>query len=198
MPNHCTNQITLVGEPALVASAVEFLRGRDPDYVKTEKEKLFYVKDPEDEKAGPFCFHKVIHVPDEVIEAGFNMAGYDWQCDKWGTKWGAYDFDYDRLGEYEPGKSRHIDYKFDTAWAPPIPVLNALAARFPELRIYFSYGEEFPTRGRGRWVAGKVDAAHTINDEWPKENEFIDSMDWRRLYLAQHGEWVQVLESLLK
>ncbi len=201
MPNHCTNLLTLAGAPAEVARAVNLLRGTYPEYALSEDERRIYKavgESTEKEEASPICFHKIIPVPDEVLARGYSKAGYNWQSDNWGTKWGAYDVDEDRLSDYEPGVTGYITYKFDTAWAPPIPVFDELARRFPELRLYHSFGEEYPTRGCRRWVAGKVDK-HSVREETlPDSNEYIDSHEWRQLFLSMHGEWIQAIEDKIR
>lgn len=45
---------------------------------------------------------------------------YDWCLTHWGTKWNSYEH-WD-----EPG----YDYRFDTAWSPPIPLYARLTERF--------------------------------------------------------------------
>ncbi len=68
-----------------------------------------------------------------IEETGFT-SWYDWSIATWGTKWNAYSFS--RL-ENEPNA-----FKFDTAWSPPVPVFEALAARFPNLGIYVASFDE--------------------------------------------------------
>lgn len=41
---------------------------------------------------------------------------YEWRCEHWGTKWGAYDV-------YDDGN----EITFDTAWSCPLPILSELA-----------------------------------------------------------------------
>lgn len=53
---------------------------------------------------------------------------YSWSVANWGTKWNAYSSVTDPEGS---GDSATV--KFDTAWCPPLPVLEALAKREPEL-----------------------------------------------------------------
>jgi hypothetical protein len=196
MPNHCTNLVTLVGAPAEVARAAQLLRGVPPEYAP-HPNPLFKASD-EDKKPVPFCFHNVIPVPPEVLAAGFDRAGYDWQRDHWGTKWDAYSFDTDYEDVFKPGESTIITYKFDTAWAPPSPVLAALARRFPELRVYHSYGEEYPTRGRAVWADGKH---HEVSDSPPDGGLVYELLrgglfsHWEVRYLAEHAEWVATLEA---
>jgi hypothetical protein len=64
---------------------------------------------------------------------GFNQGGYEWCVENWGTKWGACETE--------------IDYyfhtiRFDTAWAPPEPVMLALSKKFPEADIELYFEEE--------------------------------------------------------
>ncbi|NTF23624.1 hypothetical protein G6L37_35205 [Agrobacterium rubi] len=66
-------------------------------------------------------------------ETGFT-SWYDWSIAKWGTKWNAYSL---RIESEDP-----FEIRFDTAWAPPIPVFEALAERFPNLHIHCSSFDE--------------------------------------------------------
>ncbi len=65
-------------------------------------------------------------------EHGF-VSWYDFGCDKWGTKWNAYD-----IVESEDGNS----VKFETAWAAPHPVIEVLAAKFPGVCIEHLWASE--------------------------------------------------------
>lgn len=53
---------------------------------------------------------------------------YDWCRANWGTKWNAYDSNFDKDGNV---------IEFDTAWSCPIPVLDALAELCDEHDVYF-------------------------------------------------------------
>ena len=66
---------------------------------------------------------------------GYNSGGYEWCCNAWGTKWNAGDVarrDYDG----------RICISFQTAWAPPIPVIVELAKRFPTVTLTIEYFEQ--------------------------------------------------------
>lgn len=65
---------------------------------------------------------------------GFNSGGYEWCCTNWGTKWGTYDAIPISI-EAQLGEQATLTASFQSAWAPPTPVLDALAARYPEARI---------------------------------------------------------------
>lgn len=65
---------------------------------------------------------------------GFNSGGYEWCCTNWGTKWGTYDPAPLTITPTEDG-SATLRASFTSAWSPPLPVLHALAARYPEAEI---------------------------------------------------------------
>lgn len=56
---------------------------------------------------------------------------FDWCIAKWGTKWNAYD-----------AEDRGDCVRFATAWSPPTPFIKALAKRFQDERIEFSWADE--------------------------------------------------------
>lgn len=95
---------------------------------------------------------------------------YNWSIDQWGTKWNAGDVTQDHIGE------RGFIIYFDTAWSPPVPVVEALIARFPEADIRLSYMEP------GVGFAGEV----TSNGDWDcPESELED------FYASAFGYWVE-------
>ena len=57
---------------------------------------------------------------------------YEWSVDNWGTKWNAYDFDYD--------KDKTI--YFNTAWSAPHNILQALSEKYPEVQLEHSWADE--------------------------------------------------------
>ena len=57
---------------------------------------------------------------------------YDWTVEKWGTKWNAYSQKI-----FEPNL-----IMFNTAWSCPIPVLEALAAKFPEVEFVIEFADD--------------------------------------------------------
>lgn len=57
---------------------------------------------------------------------------YDWACQKWGTKWNACRVEKPEYSSVSKDKAE-VTYRFDTAWAPPMPVLVAASKMFPML-----------------------------------------------------------------
>ena len=53
---------------------------------------------------------------------------YEWCCENWGTKWGA-----NRVKCVQTKSS--LQYRFDTAWSQPIPVIKHLVTTHPDLKF---------------------------------------------------------------
>lgn len=60
---------------------------------------------------------------------------YEWNTDNWGTKWNARDTQTDSLVE-------NGFVSFQTAWSPPLPVMDALAKMYPNLDFDYKFVEE--------------------------------------------------------
>lgn len=74
-------------------------------------------------------------------ETGYT-SWYKWSIDKWGTKWNSM---HCRVESEEP-----FQIRFDTAWSAPVPVLQALSERYPNLHIHcasFDEGWGFAAEG---------------------------------------------------
>ena len=131
MPNHCYNRVEIYGGGL--------------DQIKEIKEKL------KGEKTC-FDFNNIVPIPKELEgttspnpepdlfesrrlrkEYGHDNW-YDWCRDNWDTKWNSYTA---RLEEEEDG----LHYEFDTAWGPPIKVIEALRKQYPDLSITAFYDE---------------------------------------------------------
>ena len=69
---------------------------------------------------------------------GFNSGGYEWCCENWGTKWNACideGVDWDVDGDY-------AIIHFNTAWAPPEPIIAKLREKFPDANFNGFYRED--------------------------------------------------------
>lgn len=72
----------------------------------------------------------------DVPKDSYNSGGHGWCCDKWGTKWGFYEVDL-----YLISKNR-LEYRFETAWSPALPVLKKMIKLFPELSFEYRFFDE--------------------------------------------------------
>lgn len=65
---------------------------------------------------------------------GFNSGGYNWCIANWGTKWWVGDVFFADYGT-------SLEYRFDTAWSPPNPVVERLIKDWPTLDFELHYKE---------------------------------------------------------
>ncbi len=113
MPNHVTNHVRIQLHDGV--DHEEFLKkigSVEPDGTR------YYID-----------FEKIVPPPHEdpdqiEYKSGSSMGTlpgwYQWRCEHWGTKWNAYDQD---IIDISYGC---IELKFDTAWAPPMPIIEKL------------------------------------------------------------------------
>ena len=68
---------------------------------------------------------------------------YDWSCNKWGTKWNASNtimlIEYDSPLVDAPYP---IAIAFETAWSPPVPIIEELFIQYPLLTFTLEFKEE--------------------------------------------------------
>lgn len=70
---------------------------------------------------------------------------YEWCNQNWGTKWNAYGYDESR--DYSGGNN----IWFQSAWAAPHPVIEKLAARYPEITFEHEWADEDIGQNCGRY-----------------------------------------------
>ena len=73
--------------------------------------------------------------PDVIPVDGFNSGGYEWCCANWGTKWDVRD------ATQKASSRNRASFIFDTAWSPPVPIIEALSSKFPRLMVTLRYYE---------------------------------------------------------
>ena len=123
MPNYCSNKLTITGPDTDVRSFKEKAAGPCP-WLKLDETEVEVLN-----------FHSLVPVPDEVLKAGYEAAGYDWERENWGCKWGA-----DEPQILDEGGNCLI-YEFYTAWSPPIEFLEKVAVLWPVLQFVLEYEE---------------------------------------------------------
>lgn len=118
MPNWCNNVLSIYfpGDGDVPGERLRELR----EFVATDDE--------------PLSFRRILPVPVEVDNDPDGMVGYNWRVDNWGTKWEAHEV------EARPGMCE-IEFFFDTAWAPPVPVVQELSRLFPDAVVGLAYDE---------------------------------------------------------
>lgn len=121
MPNWAENDLTIKGTKEDITEFKEFLK---------------YFVDAEDDRIN---FGQVIPYPAKYTlidkgviknttdKDGYNSGGYDWCVNNWGTKW-----EGSSMYEYSI-QDKIIKIGFQTAWAPPLPVIHRLSIGYPKL-----------------------------------------------------------------
>jgi hypothetical protein len=123
MPNWCNNKLAVYGPEEDVKRFKAQSIGCSPwDEIRGREECVLN-------------FHSLLPVPPEVLSAGYESIGYEWELKNWGCKWGAGSA---RLVEEWEG---HLEYTFLSAWSPPIPFLSNIAPLWPTLLFLLDYEE---------------------------------------------------------
>lgn len=123
MPNWCNNKLAIYGLEEEVKRFRDQAIGYSPwTHIREQKENALN-------------FHSLVPVPSEVLAAGYEPAGYEWELRNWGCKWGP------GSAELADEWEGHLTYTFDTAWSPPVPFLSKLAPQWPTLMFLLEYEE---------------------------------------------------------
>tara|TARA_R110000822_G_scaffold100807_2_gene226730 strand:- start:50 stop:631 length:582 start_codon:yes stop_codon:yes gene_type:complete len=131
MPNWCYNTLTVNG------STEEIHKVFDP--IVADSENFFN------------------HI--EPMPATEKDNWYDWRITNWGTKWDATPEHIDIVDDEESGVST-VNTQFDTAWGPPIAIMEKLESMGFAVRLYYYE----PGMGfAGSWEDG-VDDDYTWGD----------------------------------
>jgi len=126
MPNWCLNKLTVRGPEDDVANFRKKAVGHSP-----------WPRHREGEGPEPnlLNFHNLVPIPPEVLMAGYDSAGADWERENWGSTHGA--FETAIIDDWEDA----LAYDFQTAWSPPIEFLVRAAKQWPSLTFILHYQE---------------------------------------------------------
>ena len=111
--------------------------------IKADAETLKRIREEVKSEESAFDFDKIVPMPDYIFKGDLGPKEreqwgennwYDWSLKNWGTKWNS-----DDVYVYE--YSEELDYDFQTAWSPCIPVIEALARKYSNTTIVYSYIE---------------------------------------------------------
>jgi hypothetical protein len=122
MPNWCSNKLTIIGPGVNVQAFKTKAVGNSPWEETGENPDVLN-------------FHSLVPVPENILAAGYDDAGYHWQQENWGCKWGAAN---SVIVEEWDG---HVEYSFDSAWSPPLKFLKNVAKQWPNLTFVLVYEE---------------------------------------------------------
>jgi hypothetical protein len=151
MPNYCTNELNILGKEE---SVIRFM-----EQAKQEHKYLSRTASGEPEEGHAVgLLWNFVSPPEEIQNekdyfsearmTGFSKLSennwYEWNCAHWGTKW---DVDTNFTDNLSDNFHSHGDglascwLEFDTAWSPPLPVVQAMAEQYPDLIIVMYYYE---------------------------------------------------------
>jgi hypothetical protein len=94
---------------------------------------------------------------------------YDWSIANYGTKWGDYEGDLERVSDTE------VTYTFTTAWAPfHEGFMEHFAEKFPELNVVYTYSE-IGMNFMGYYIIAEGDGiVYSADSEIPDIGESLD------------------------
>jgi len=167
MPNYCSNVVEIQGPQHILKTLVEHRL----DFMKIHPypKELDITAGREGADDSPEQKALVAAEESNLKKYGYKNW-YDWCVNNWGTKWNAggdndaMQVDYDE----DVGNQGIALFQFDTAWAPPLGVLEKLMETHPELSIECRYHE--PGVGFfGVWTDGSDRCYET--EQFPKSND---------------------------
>jgi hypothetical protein len=94
-------------------------------------------------------FNTIIQMPSNIFQGNLGEEErkihgknnwYDWSIKHWGTKWNASNTYYDEATGTDDESI--FNFSFDTAWACPIPIYEALKDLYPSLTFEVEYADE--------------------------------------------------------
>jgi hypothetical protein len=139
-------------------------------------------------EAGYVDFNRLVPQPENIEKgdcSGEHPEGvvcwYEWNIQNWGTKWNA----------YETERRSATELKFETAWSHPVPIMEALAERFPNAIIEVKYADEDigSNVGHYRIVKGELRPVEEFEQGSEKANEFASQLNYGCSYAEIRAEW---------
>lgn len=137
-------------------------------------------------------FWNIVRPPEDKIEEYEGVHGfadgkrqgdspfnwYNFNNREWGTKWDVAVYDNAKYSETQLNEEEgHLHYSFQTAWSPPLAVIEALSLQHPELEITLNYEEEQGWGGEIYWdktgstVLEEYDIPDSHQDYVDRDNE---------------------------
>jgi hypothetical protein len=198
MPNWCYNSLSIEGSKEEI-SAIKtqlnkpFTIMHDQWNMETGKMEL-----TETAYSNPvFAFHNIynhtqagisdeeyIQQPDHSlpIEEAMKFKGnhwYDFNVREWGTKWDVAVRDGEDYPETElmEESDTSLAYRFNTAWSPPLPAIEALSGQYPDVEFNLSYEEETGWGGENLFIDGSGTEIEVYNNKC-RDCDSLDSLEY--------------------
>ena len=163
MPNWCYNSLIIEGEPDVILDMKQTLNKPFTKKHDTWNRETNQMEVVDTQYTNPvFAFHNIYnHLEDGVSDEEYMTQPdrnlplqeqlmfkgnhwYDWNVRNWGTKWDVAVYDKEEYPDTElvVDKEDTIQYRFNTAWSPPIEVITKLSNKYPQCEMTLSYEEE--------------------------------------------------------
>jgi len=169
MPNWCNNSLSIE--------------------VKTPEQLVKVIQAITNNSEQPFDFNRIVPIPEELantsspnkvnadeMEQKYGYKDwYDWRVVHWGTKWNASDVELDF------DSPRQLKVRFNTAWSPPMPIIEKIAEMFPFASISLDWEEEGGYYGNTEYEEGVM----TTNFEGEMD------CDYRTEKWGECAEWCE-------
>jgi hypothetical protein len=182
MPNWVYNNLTIEGSEEEIAK-VKAQLGKPIQKRYNEDEEVTNYSNP------IISFWNIIAPPDDKLDEYFGTHGYangekqgqteynwyNFNNTKWGTKWDIAVRDSEQHSDtsLEEEHATVLRYRFNTAWSPPLPVIEELSLQYPKLEITLEYEEEQGWGGEILWT----EEGSSIIREYDIPNSHKDYVD---------------------
>lgn len=193
MPNHVTTELKA---PKYVLDALishEVPELDVPKWIPDEKRENWIIehqaRNQEFAERGYVDFGLLIPPPPNIEKGGCSgdhppgvVCWYEWNISHWGTKWNG----------YETERPNETTLRFDTAWSHPLPVMEALAEKFPNERITVAFADEDLGQNVASYVIADGKAELTSPEGWEGSDEardFAARLKYGKSYAELSSEW---------
>lgn len=160
MPNWCNNYLEVTGKEK---DLMKFRR-KAKRTIKGEVNVLDFAK------LYPEPDYKKVEVlptfPDIRNEVRKGEEWWDWRIQNWGTKWNSCE---PELLDQE--QDNLLQYRFETAWSPPVELFEKVSKDFPTLKFVLEYEET------GMGFKGTATIQNGENDQEEKDIEYLKCPD---------------------
>ena len=104
---------------------------------------------------------------------------YDWNVRNWGTKWDVANHDGDEYPDTEITSegTGMIGYRFNTAWSPPVEVIEKLSAQYPKIEFELSFEEEQGWGGAITFINGEGTETESYDNKC-RDCDSINTMEY--------------------
>lgn len=183
MPNHITSELRATVGPGGKGATLQRFMSRCAAIDPENQHHKSSNRPPFDR----LSFWNFVRPDSSVLDAYWATANqdndtdpnnwYNWNREHWGTKWDAYEVEGSVAYKRSSKVPYEVVYRFQTAWNPPVPVLEAMTKQFPELHLSLAYVDEAGPGGRYEAEAG----FWTLVDRFDGPRSHTEAMEPRRI-----------------